>query len=322
MANEKKLTKSSYPTNSTNIAELLMSDFANNDLSTKALISLLPPIDLAKAARTSQFFLASAKADTRWEEAVKERFAAHPILRKIADKKHDSSRFETYKEMYQRLDALYVEIRKELLSPIPRSEYKAIAAQQKRRLNLFAKVVENGFDKFADYFPNLRPQNINVEVNDSSFLIIAALNGQTEFVRQILNWGGRVTARNPGYFHGGEAGIWEPGLGNDALIFAASRGYLDCMRLLIENPDTTNRANIDSTTPDFGITALHVAAERGHVNCVEYLLARGARTNIRENNHKQRALEQARNDECRALIQAKMLERGESAEVESLCTIL
>lgn len=339
MSDEKKRIKPSAPIEAKNITELLFTDFEHNDLSANSLLPHLSPIELVQAARTSQFFRAGAKADSdsdargralgdaRWEALVREKFAAHPVRQKKSDEKSGQKRLETYKEMYQRLNALYVEIRKELMSPQP-NEHKAIVKAQEKRLELFAKIVKNGFDKFADYFPHLLPEDINREINDKSglrdesFLRIAAVNGQTEFVRRILEWGGRVDARAPGYIDsGGGFGMWFPRLGNDALIFAAAHGHLDCIRLLIENPDEANRADINRATPDYGTTALHAAAEGGHADCVKYLLDHGARTDIADTHHKNIPFEVAENDACRELIRHKMLERGEPVPEGSSCAI-
>ena len=87
-------------------------------------------------------------------------------------------------------------------------------------------------------------------------LILAAMQGDTDFVKILIDKGFNVEQKN----------IY----GTNALILAAENGHIDTVRLLLDN-----KAKID-TFNNFGITALNVAAYKGHIHVVKLLLNRGA----------------------------------------------
>lgn len=328
------------------MAGLLFSDFPQNDLSRQALLPYLSPSDLALAAATSRFF--AAASEDCWFSLVKDRFSAAPV-RKV---KKDKGRLETYKEMYDRLQGWDWDIRREMKKTAPqRGNQEEIFLWERNRIRLFAAIVANGYDKFDLYYPSFRPQNMNTEIppeehiiksgvkdlreRENRFAHIAAQHGQAEFLRKILAWGGRANAAGAGTvmhysmpelsasFNGGPtysnpytkpipSAKLEEGAGDTALILAAKHGHVNCLRVLLENPDLDNSANIDYLSKEIsGRTALHAAAQSGHVECVRYLLAQGARTNIEDSLNGKKPLEVAEDPDCRDLIQAAMLERGE-----------
>ena len=55
--------------------------------------------------------------------------------------------------------------------------------------------------------------------------------------------------------------------GNAPLHVTASRGHVDCTRLLIEN-----KADVDKATTDGGATPLYIACQYGHVDCARALI--------------------------------------------------
>ena len=59
--------------------------------------------------------------------------------------------------------------------------------------------------------------------------------------------------------------------GRTALHWAASRGHIECCRLLIANGANSQITSFAGWTP------LHSAAEAGHSSCVRYLLTTGVR---------------------------------------------
>jgi uncharacterized protein len=88
---------------------------------------------------------------------------------------------------------------------------------------------------------------------DESPLMLASLNGQLPVVRQLIALGGDVN--KPG---------WTP------LHYAATRGHVDIINLLLEN-----HAYIDASSPN-GSTPLMMAALYGTAQAVKVLLEAGA----------------------------------------------
>ena len=97
-------------------------------------------------------------------------------------------------------------------------------------------------------------------------IMLASYHGQTEMVRQFYIRGAEIN-------HNG----WNP------LIYAASGGHLETIRLLL-----TAEANINSTS-DNGTTALMMAVRGNHFDTVTFLLYNGADPNIK-NEHGDNAL--------------------------------
>ena len=96
----------------------------------------------------------------------------------------------------------------------------------------------------------------------------AVRNGNTERVRQLLDSGSDVNARDSSkaaeLFHGGKRLEYTP------LHWAAYLGDLKMVKLLI-----SKGADLDAVDPSYG-TPLHLAAEQAHVEVVEFLLGSGA----------------------------------------------
>jgi len=102
----------------------------------------------------------------------------------------------------------------------------------------------------------LKAPKIKVEsrsAQDESPLMLAAINGLTEICKQLI--AADADVNKPG---------WTP------LHYAASKGHLDIMNLLLEN-----HAYIDAESPN-GTTPLMMAAEYGTPEAVKLLLNAGA----------------------------------------------
>ncbi len=92
--------------------------------------------------------------------------------------------------------------------------------------------------------------------------------GRLELVRALLDKGAKV-----GHRVVDGSGDWA---GYNALLFAAYRGHLDIVRLLVERGADLNAAN------GSGQTALMIAASLGHTAVVDYLLKRKADVSVRD----------------------------------------
>ena len=68
--------------------------------------------------------------------------------------------------------------------------------------------------------------------------------------------------------------------GQTALHFAAKKGYINIVKLLVDKG-----AIIDAKDSQYSVTPLHVAATVGHVEIVEYFLANGATIDIKNKNN-------------------------------------
>jgi hypothetical protein len=97
---------------------------------------------------------------------------------------------------------------------------------------------------------------------DESPLMIAALNGQVDLAMQLIGRGADVN--KPG---------WTP------LHYAATRGHLDVLRLLLEH-----HAYIDAESPN-GTTPLMMAAFYGTTDAVKLLLEEGADPLLKNQQH-------------------------------------
>ena len=83
--------------------------------------------------------------------------------------------------------------------------------------------------------------------------------------------------------------------GRTALMWAAQRGHLPCMLLLLQHNADMNLRN------QFGYTALILACLRGHIKCVELLLKYGCDVTIRNDENKT-ALDCAVSEDIRILL--------------------
>ncbi|XP_039400162.1 osteoclast-stimulating factor 1 isoform X2 [Mauremys reevesii] len=87
--------------------------------------------------------------------------------------------------------------------------------------------------------------------------------------------------------------------GSTALYWACHGGHKDIVEVLFTQPNVElNQQN------KLGDTALHAAAWKGYADIVEMLLAKGARTDLR-NNEKKLALDMATNAACASLLKKK-----------------
>ncbi|XP_068941445.1 osteoclast-stimulating factor 1, partial [Petaurus breviceps papuanus] len=87
--------------------------------------------------------------------------------------------------------------------------------------------------------------------------------------------------------------------GSTALYWACHGGHKDVVEVLFTQPNIElNQQN------KLGDTALHAASWKGYADIVEMLLAKGARTDLR-NNEKKLALDMATNAACAALLKKK-----------------
>ncbi len=94
-------------------------------------------------------------------------------------------------------------------------------------------------------------------------LFEACTTGDAEAVR-------RIVAAEPARIH--DVG---PGIGSTPLIFAAHRGFLDIVAILLDAG-----ANVEARERASNTTAVHWAAEGGHVPVLERLLGAGARLDV------------------------------------------
>ncbi|KFV11180.1 Osteoclast-stimulating factor 1, partial [Pterocles gutturalis] len=87
--------------------------------------------------------------------------------------------------------------------------------------------------------------------------------------------------------------------GNTALYWACHGGHKDIVDVLF------TQANLELNQQNkLGDTALHAAAWKGYADIVEMLLAKGARTDLK-NNEKKLALDMATNAACASLLKKK-----------------
>ncbi|NXW21595.1 OSTF1 factor, partial [Circaetus pectoralis] len=87
--------------------------------------------------------------------------------------------------------------------------------------------------------------------------------------------------------------------GNTALYWACHGGHKDIVDVLF------TQANLELNQQNkLGDTALHAAAWKGYADIVEMLLAKGARTDLK-NNEKKLALDMATNASCASLLKKK-----------------
>nr|KAF6315112.1 osteoclast stimulating factor 1 [Myotis myotis] len=87
--------------------------------------------------------------------------------------------------------------------------------------------------------------------------------------------------------------------GSTALYWACHGGHKDIVEMLFTQPNI----ELDQQNK-LGDTALHAAAWKGYADIVELLLAKGARTDLR-NNEKKLALDMATNAACATLLKKK-----------------
>lgn len=87
--------------------------------------------------------------------------------------------------------------------------------------------------------------------------------------------------------------------GSTALYWACHGGHKDIVEMLFTQPNI----ELDQQNK-LGDTALHAAAWKGYADIVDLLLAKGARTDLR-NNEKKLALDMATNAACATLLKKK-----------------
>lgn len=97
------------------------------------------------------------------------------------------------------------------------------------------------------------------------------------------------------------ANIVEP---SRRLMYAASMGYLEGIKIALENPETNINYQSYMGRNDFGSTALMEAALEGHKEIVELLLNAGADPNI---------VDPSRMSDCELSIDGKIFKNGDTA---------
>jgi ankyrin repeat protein len=102
-----------------------------------------------------------------------------------------------------------------------------------------------------------------------NMMLAESRNGNTEAVKQLLEAGTDVNAKN--------------NLGDTPLMWAARYGHTETVKLLLESSADVNAHN------NYGWTALMWAARYGHTETIKFLLEKGADVN-RENRHGNTAL--------------------------------
>ena len=132
--------------------------------------------------------------------------------------------------------------------------------------------------------------------DDPSAIMMAAHNGQTETVRQLIANGVGITFMDAALVEAAIAGhletaqllieagadvnanvtVNDKGLITTALMAAAQNGKTDCVRMLIEKG-----ANINARENRIGLTALMLAAARGNAETVRLLVEKGANVDAR-----------------------------------------
>ncbi len=113
--------------------------------------------------------------------------------------------------------------------------------------------------KVLDVLIAAKPTNLNVvNSNGENLLMLAAINNQLALVEQLIEKGTDIN--KPGW---------------TALHYAASKGHIEMIRLLLDN-----QAYIDAESPN-GTTPLMMAARYGSPKAVKLLLEEGADPRIR-----------------------------------------
>ncbi len=131
---------------------------------------------------------------------------------------------------------------------------------------------------------------INLKDNSDNFpLGLAAFNNDLGFTRRILTSG----AADINCLNNGE---------NTALIFAAEKGHIEIVRLLLEHNADKNHPNTN------GSTAINYAAGNGHLEIVKLLLKHDARTNHPNKDGNTALIYAAKNDHLE--IAKLLLEHG------------
>lgn len=128
------------------------------------------------------------------------------------------------------------------MNPFPAVQRKLFEAIERENIDAFRDALSNGADPRAPE-PN----------NGSTPLMRAAWIDRPVFVKELLPLSKLFDQDN---------------CGDTAIVYAAYRGHIDCLNLLLESatPQDINFADADGETP------LIVAASTGHVDCVTALL--------------------------------------------------
>jgi ankyrin repeat protein len=122
-------------------------------------------------------------------------------------------------------------------------------------------------------------------------LMLAAVEGQVEIARMLLNYGARIRTRDK--------------LGNTALIYAASAGHHEVLEALLDNGAPIDERN------KRGVSALIIAARRGHAYVAERLVDRGADTTLTDHTGRS-ALDWARQSRRTTIV--RLLEKAAARE--------
>src|SRR5688500_14683064 len=154
--------------------------------------------------------------------------------------------------------------------------------------SLLMIAARHGRPTMVKTIPDPRPRINARNAFGETALMLAAYQGHTEVVRQLLAQGAEIN-------HEG----WTP------LMYAAAQNRIDIARILIGQGARIN------STGDNGTTAMMMAAREGNLGMVLLLLEHGADPNLR-NHDGQTALGLARAQEKREVVE--LLRRAGAAE--------
>lgn len=145
---------------------------------------------------------------------------------------------------------------------------------------LFAEVLSGGYEKLRPLL--IDKIDVNFDVRSyrspsilSSFLHLAANQGDAELTNHLLDKGANIDRVGSGFMYAGEDSAWMKDYGYTPLGIAAANGHVECVEALI-----AREARIDFTSIADGDTPLHRAARNGHLNCVIALIRANARVDL------------------------------------------
>lgn len=122
---------------------------------------------------------------------------------------------------------------------------------------LFRAVYENRESDVSEILGGGKVKNIDELFSGMSSLHFAAINGNDQIVRMLIDYGADIDLLSSD--------------GSTPLYFAASYGRYEVAKELINSG-----VSIDKPDPDFGFTPLIVALRKGHIEVAKFLTESGA----------------------------------------------